>query len=459
MIWIAALITAVPHTIRLDAVNGELSDLHIANERKGYSGPGYVTGFVADDSHLTWNFQAAKGTYELKIRYGADGPKGFQLLVDGYGVSGMMARSGSGFACRDAGLVILRDGVNTIDFRKGWGYFDLDSVELSPGKEPASPRPIKGHLADPNATQEARALYQRLLRTYGQKTLTGQYDEKDSSFIETKTGEVPAILGGDLIDYSPSRLPYERPDDDVGHLIAGARRAQILTVSWHWNAPTGLLNDKNHRMPDGHTEDASWEKGFYTYATTFDVARALSNPDGAEYKLILRDIDAIAVQLKRLQDAHIPVLWRPLHEAEGGWFWWGAKGPEACKQLWKLLFDRLTKIHGLHNLIWVWNSPDPDWDPGSAYYDIMAIDQYPDEKRDGLSCQWQDLLTRYNGRKPLALAEFPGAPDISHMRDLGVRWLYFVSWLGDVGPRSTDPNVLLKTYRSKYVVNAPKGLK
>jgi mannan endo-1,4-beta-mannosidase len=111
-------------------------------------------------------------------------------------------------------------------------------------------------------------------------------------------------------------------------------------------------------------------------ATDFNVATALADTTNANYTLILRDIDAIAVQLKRLQSAHIPVLFRPLHEAEGGWFWWGAQGPEPSKKLWVLLYNRLTNYHKLNNLIWVWNSIAESWYPGDSIVDILSADVY-----------------------------------------------------------------------------------
>jgi predicted phage gp36 major capsid-like protein len=64
---------------------------------------------------------------------------------------------------------------------------------------------------------------------------------------------------------------------------------------------------------------SAWWSGFYTAATTFDLAAALADKTSANYALLIRDIDAIAAKLKLLQDANVPVVWRPLHEAEGGW--------------------------------------------------------------------------------------------------------------------------------------------
>lgn len=62
------------------------------------------------------------------------------------------------------------------------------------------------------------------------------------------------------------------------------------------------------------------------------------------------------MQLKRLQSKRIPILFRFLHEADGGWFWWGAQGPEAAVKLYRLGYDRLTNYHKINNIIWVWNS-------------------------------------------------------------------------------------------------------
>lgn len=82
------------------------------------------------------------------------------------------------------------------------------------------------------------------------------------------------------------------------------------------------------------------------------------------------------MELLKLQKAGVPVLWRPLHEAEGKWFWWGAKGPEACKKLWALVYDRLTKHHKVNNLIWTWNSVASDWYPGPSTVDVLSTDVY-----------------------------------------------------------------------------------
>lgn len=91
----------------------------------------------------------------------------------------------------------------------------------------------------------------------------------------------------------------------------------------------------------------------------------------------MRDIDAIAVQLKKLQASNIPVLWRPLHEAGGKWFWWGAKGSGPAISLYKIIYDRITNYHNINNLIWIWSTPEPDWYPGNYRVDLIGFDSYP----------------------------------------------------------------------------------
>jgi len=444
--------------LRLEAEEATLEGPRVTTTRPGFSGKGYVTDVTQPKARIVWRgVRAAPGIYEARLGYSASSDKGFELGVNGSRSSAMLAATGEKFGMRRAGKIEIRAGENEISIERGWGYYDVDYLELVPAAARAKIKPIAAKLVDPKATPEARRLYADLLRRYGTSTFSGQYELDESAWVAQQTGRTPAILGGDLMDYSPSRLPFfdKPPKDLVPSWIDAARKGQILTLSWHWNAPKDLINKREHRNAEGQVVEAMWYSGFYTRATTFDAKKAMADPNSEEYRLILRDIDAIAVQLKRLRDAKVPVLWRPLHEADGGWFWWGAKGPETGKALWRLVFDRLTKHHRIHNLVWVWNSPKPEWYPGDDTVDIMSVDEYPADRRDALSTAWEDQLARFNGRKPLALAEFPGVPDLERMRRFGVRWLYFVSWTGGVGPKSTPKEVLKGTYASKTVISLP----
>ena len=169
----------------------------------------------------------------------------------------------------------------------------------------------------------------------------------------------------------------------------------------------------------------------------------------------MRDIDAIAVQLKRLQKAKVPVLWRPLHEAEGGWFWWGAKGPEPAKKLYRLMYDRLTNYHKLNNLIWVWNSENPAWYPGDAYVDIVSIDSYPQAGDYGpLSNRYDNLKGLVNDRKLIALTENGPIPDPDLLQLYRADWSWFVTWSGNFiqDGIQNDRQHLIEVYNHPYVL-------
>ena len=444
----------MPKPIHLEATQAQLTGVQVLTTLPGYSGSGYVGDFAHEGDKITFTVpNAAAGLYTVTLHYSAPmGDKGYDLGVNGAKFSGMLPKTGNIFAAHSAGKVELAEGRNVLTIERGWGYYYINAIDLTPAPAPPSlPKPPTT-LSDPNASPETRALMRSLVNLYGRKTLSGQYENADNDYIQTKTGKTPAIYGGDFIDYSPSRVARGAKPDATDQMLARAKAGQIITASWHWNAPSGLL-DTVLTDAQGKTTDARWYKGFYTNATTFDLQKALADLKSPEYALLLRDMDVIAAQLQRLSNAHVTVLWRPLHEAEGGWFWWGAKGPEPFKQLWRLMHDRFTRTHHLHNLIWVDSSGgNPEWYPGDAYVDIIGVDAYPSDVADPLSPTWDTLVKNYGRRKLLALTEFGGVPEVDKMQRYGVRWSYFVSWTGELGPKKNSPDSLTQIYQSKAVV-------
>src|SRR5699024_2136794 len=132
-------------------------------------------------------------------------------------------------------------------------------------------------------------------------------------WLKEKTGKEPALLGIDFMHSGRGYTWYEdeTPMNDARTWYA---RNGIPALMWHWRDPsraTEAFYVKNEGKPEG---------------TTFDITQVLDE-SSAGYKAMLADIDYIAGLLKQLQEDNVPVLWRPLHEAAGGWFWWGAKGP------------------------------------------------------------------------------------------------------------------------------------
>lgn len=277
-------------------------------------------------------------------------------------------------------------------------------------------------LTDPLATDQAKSLISFLVDNYSQKVLSGQQDLNEINYILSVTGKQPAVGVFDLIDYSPSRI--EHGADPTGQVESWINWANtgggIVSLSWHWNAPTDLI--------DG--EGTEWWRGFYTYATTFDIEAVLADPAGERYALLIRDIDAIAVELAKFQAAGLPVLWRPLHEASGTWFWWGAHGPAPFIELWQLMYDRFVNHHGLHNLIWVYTIGDPAWYPGSAYVDIIGMDIYPENPDTSFLWEWQDTQSRHEGTHLVALSESGILPDPDKIRRDNVWWSWFSVWNG-----------------------------
>ena len=429
--------------ISLEAENGVLTGVTRSTSASGYSGSGYVTGFDTDSDRVTWNgFAAEPGPYRMAVRFRTPfGGKGFAGSLNGVAFSGMFPQS-SGFASYDVGLVTL-GASNTMSIGGGWNYYEIDAVTLTP-ETPVLPKPVPGIPVNPAATPMAKALLARVVEGYGSVTLSGQNDTKDLALIQSASGKQPALVEGDFMDYSPSRIAFgANPGSLTENYISRAKnQGQFISMAWHWNAPTKLVNSAEY----------PWWRGFYTAGTTFDIAATLANPSGSDYQALIRDIDAIATQLKKLEAADVPVLWRPLHESEGGWFWWGAKGPTAFKQLWRLTYDRLTNHHGIDNLVWVLTSEDPAWYPGDDVVDIIGVDAYPGDRSDTLSSRWSPLLQRFDGRKPLALTEFGGVPDIDAMKQVGVSWAYFFSWNGSHGPAIETTEKVRRIYTSENVI-------
>lgn len=428
--------------IWIEAETGELVDTHVAHEMSGYSGTGYVDGFTSPNSAVRFHVNAKAGIYDVLVHYSAPGDKGIDLEVDGRKSTSTLTKSVNVFTVKSVGKVELSKGENNIIIKRGWGYYQLDAIELVPSGKPLKLKALNLNPVDRQASPETRQLYRQLLSEYGRRTFSGQHSLEDSEYVSRTTGASPSIIGFDYMDYSTTRADHNKPKDVTAAIIKTHKAGHIIGAMWHWNAPMHLIDSTEH----------PWWSGFYTSATTFDVKYALDNPDSPEYSSLIRDIDIVAAELKKLSDAKIPVLWRPLHEADGAWFWWGAKGPEPFKKLWILMHDRLTNKFGLHNLLWVFNAgADFGWYPGDNYVDIAVSDQGLADLNDPLSSTWETLLKLYDGRKMLALAEVGGVPDVDRMARFGVHWAYFATWVGS--EKTVDPNDLTYLYHSKGIIN------
>ncbi|MFD7654126.1 glycosyl hydrolase [Actinosynnema sp. NPDC059797] len=405
-----------------EAEDGVLNGTVVESAVPGFSGRGYVAGFDSGTDSVAITIpDSPGGLHDLTILYATPyGAKTASLSLNGSGLGDVQFPANPSFSAIGAGKVLLAEGDNTLTITNNWGWYLIDAIKVTPSA-PRGPHRVTGALTDPAATPEAKGLMRYLAANYGENILSGQQDQASIDWVEQNVGEAPAVGGYDLMDYSPSRVERGTVGRDVDHALAWDRRGGIVTLAWHWNAPSGLIDQPGKE----------WWRGFYTDATTFDLAAALADPNSTDYELLIRDMDAIAVQLKRLADAKVPVLWRPLHEAEGGWFWWGAKGPEPAKRLYRILHDRLVDHHGLHNLIWVWNSIAPEWYPGDDVVDVVSMDSYPPQGDHGPVIGPYERLVELGGdRKLVALGEVGSIPDPDLLAAYEARWSWFVTWSG-----------------------------
>lgn len=441
-LYFGCVVGAAGQTLRFEAETGTITTgtpagTFISRSAAGYSGTGYVAGFPNQDSvvdRLSLNLNVPQGLYDLVIGYRSQfGEKGYELSVGAEAGSGMFPRSTT-FAQHFAGQYYFEPTPTQVRISEGWGYYDIDYFELRPAAI-RHPLPVAPSLINPAATANTRHLMQYLTTNYGAETLFGAQRENgnpnsilSSNYLNYTGGILPAILGGDLMRYSPSRVARgDNPNGESERLVNWAKQTGgIVSLMWHWNAPSGLIDQPGKE----------WWRGFYTDSTTFNLGAALANKNSAEYALLIRDIDVMAGELRKFQEANIPVLWRPLHEAQGGdsgaWFWWGASGAGPLKELWGIMHDRMTNHHGLDNLIWVsTNQVDASgwqqWYPGDDLVDIVGVDIYG-APGDNFTSQWLELLNEYDGRKLLALTETGTLTPEQALERYGVAFRYQSPW-------------------------------
>ena len=397
------------------------------------------------------------GFYDVAVRVRCSGYKENYIEIDGERVGTVSADSP---AWTDAVLerVWLDAGEHTVSILKFWGWTAVDSFSLSPSEPlPADLYDVSAKLCDPDAIDNAKRLMSWLCDIYGKKIITGQYCDSGMLGLENAAiwrgngGQYPALLGLDLMDYSPSRVARGSVGSSVDKAIDYWNQGGIVTFCWHWNAPEKYFT-------------GNWYSAFYTDSTNIDIAKIMNGEDEDGYQLILRDIDAIAEQLKKLQDAGVPILWRPLHEASGGWFWWGAKGQDAYIQLYRLLYDRLTNVHGLHNLIWVWNGQDAAWYPGDDVVDMIGWDIYAGEHAyASQSATFLEASRVTEARKMIILSENGTVPDIDLIFRDGTVWGSYATWSGDFvlinrnlnkpSEKFTEVSILKKMYQDERSVD------
>lgn len=441
-----------------EAENGKLSNDMSVISGGNASGGKSVGKFENDRSYCQIKINVpSDGIYDIVIRSKAiGGSKENDIYTDGKKV-GTFTSENNKFSDYTVSAVSLTKGDHNIRIIKSWGWIELDKITVKTGaKISNSTYNVTSSLVNKNSTANTKKLYSFLKDSYGKYVITGQQCDggingNEFKAIKNLIGDYPALLGLDMMDYTPSRTALGASSSAVEKAIEFANKGGIVTFCWHWNAPTEYLNSTAN-SPD------VWWGGFYTQNSKFDIAKVMNGQDAKGKKLLDRDIKEIAKQLKRLEKAGVPVIWRPLHEASGGWFWWGAKGSDAYKKLWKYLYNELTNTYGCNNLIWVYNGQSADWYPGDEYVDIVGEDIYPgNHVYDPQVSRFKQAISYGSKTKITALTENGCIFDIDSAVSINALWCWFMTWGGEFtvngsnySEKYTEKSIIKKMYASKY---------
>ncbi len=294
---------------------------------------------------------------------------------------------------------------------------------------------------NPNASPEARDLLNYLYSIRGKHLISGQHNYhheilRSTDSIRAMTGKLPALWGTDIASLS---------DHLIEEAINQYREGSIITLMYHQVKPFDHDSLGYAGSVKGMVTDEQWEQ--------------IITPGSQYNNMLLKKIDQRAELLKKLREANIPVLWRPYHEMNGMWFWYGNRpGENGIQLLWKMMYDRYVNYHKLNNLIWVWNANGPrDWKddeaydyhlfyPGSDYVDILAADIY---KGDYQQSHHDDLLKLADG-KIIAIGECGKVPTPEILAQQA-EWTWFMIWARFPWTHN-KPEQIRELYDSKKVL-------
>ncbi|MBR6358084.1 MAG: beta-mannosidase [Lachnospiraceae bacterium] len=430
--------------------------VHASTGKQDFSNLGYAEGFEGDEDTCTFKVDIEKdGFYDLVFRLSSmGGEKTNFVSLDGERI-GEIYISDTTPADAVVKRAYLSGGQHEITVTKSWGWIRLDYLELVTSK-PIDQEiyMIDKVLCNKNASENTKRLFSYLVDIYGKNILSGQVCDDGGLGAEIRvvhdtTGKYPAVLSMDLMSYTSSRPDGGKDGKTIEYAKAWDERGGILEFHWHWTTA------------EKYTTKA-WYSTFYTESTNFNLEKALNGSDPAGYEMLVTDMRNMAETLKPLAEADIPILFRPLHEASGGWFWWGASGAEAYKKLYIMMYEMFTDEYKLNNLIWLWNGQDKDWYPGDEYCDILGIDIYPGERvYTSQASKYFEVAGWSEKQKPVYLSECGCIfdPELA-VRD-GAMWGEFCVWQGEFVKRAsfiklseqyTEGYMMKKAYDSDTVI-------
>lgn len=378
----------------------------------------------------------------------------------------------------------MKAGENTITVGNGAIGVDYVSVERHP--DPVFN--ISSTPVTPGATEAAYKVLDFLKDNFGTKTISGMmisdqvfnYDygnmkllkagectpadsckysdaevawtgQTDIAEFYNRSGHYPAIGGFDMLFAAGGR--HEEgwfkgyTENNLVMTEELWNKGGIPTFTWHWKVGEDTIfytqanGYKNAGCTEGVTKTADNNTCFnYTLAFTDSTCKEI-NTSSEVYQNIVNDVDIVSSYFLQLQEKDIAVVWRPLHEASGGWFWWGVASAECYVQLYRLVFDRMVNTNGVKNLLWVWNiNTDPTygydysalngaWYPGDEYVDIVAVDIYdPLLNHNSGANYYNKIISEVGTNKLIALSENGAIPDIDSIAEDKAYWSYWMTW-------------------------------
>lgn len=274
--------------------------------------------------------------------------------------------------------------------------------------------------ATPTAIQESKNLLKFLYSLKdSSKLLVGQ-----SNFVQTpvrytneaitNTGMAPAIWGSDFSYGVGLDGPTGFRQKMIDSAIVRGNTGAIVVLSYHQVRP-----------------DASDSAGFSSVQSTMTDAEfdSLLSPGTAMHTAWAAKWDIIATYLSQLDSAHIPVIFRPYHEMNGGHFWWGKKA--RYPELFQMTFNYLVSTKGLKNLLFMWNSnriniyagAAAPYYPGDSYVDILGTDVYHND----YNMATYNELDSLSANKPIALGEF-GVPPSAAILSNQSKYVFAMAW-------------------------------
>ena len=422
--------------------------------------------YMKDNGTITMKVSVEKeGMYDIIMAAeGVGGAKQNNIYVNDVSGGSMSFSEGTGtYTPFTATTVKLNAGENTIKITSSWGWTKFDYIEVAPKVYDT----VTGNasLSDSKATKEAKSLMSYMASVYGSHTISGQQEiyqggphgfETEIEYIRDLTGETPAIRGFDFLN--EANILYGSEDGTTDRIIKWCTSANqygsagIATASWHLTVPKDFDNYKVGDKIDWNSATyEGWNSDKSGTVSSFKTENVLVEGT-KENEYYMACLKKLSESLLKIQDAGVPLIFRPLHEAEGGggeqgsWFWWGTGGSKVYKELWKLTYKTLTEDYGIHNLIWEWNGYDyatsGDWYPGDEYVDLVGYDKYSCTKYLAEN-NWQaslehddtaagktywSLVNLTNKSKMVALAECDCISTLTNLQTEHATWLYFCPW-------------------------------